>query len=85
MGITKDRNSKNITEADEIKKRLQKYTELYKKGLNDLDNCSGMLTNLNPDLQDCAVKLALGSTICLFILWTYLVDVMEFQLSYLKL
>ena len=46
MGTTKDRNNKNLTEADEIKKRLQKYTKLYKKGLNDLDNCSGMITNL---------------------------------------
>ena len=46
MGTIKDRNGKDLTKAEEIKKRWQKYTELYKKGLNDLDNCSGMITNL---------------------------------------
>ena len=57
-----DRNDKELTEADEIKKRLQKYTEqLYKKGLNDPDNHNGMVTHLEPDSLECEVKWALGS------------------------
>ena len=47
MGTIKDRNGKNITEAEEIKKRWQEYTkELYKKDLNDLDNCNGVVSHL---------------------------------------
>ena len=79
MGTIKDRNGKNLTEAEAIKKRWQEYTkDLYKKGLNDLDNHDGMVTHLEPDILDCEVKRALGSII------TKLVEVMEFQLSYFK-
>ena len=57
MGTIKDRNGKDLTEAEEIKKWLQEYTdELYKKGLNDQDNHSGVVTHLEPDIQDCEVK-----------------------------
>ena len=79
MGTIKDRNGKNLTEAEAIKKRWQEYTEdLYKKGLNDLDNNDGMVTHLEPDILECEVKRALGS------ITTKLVEVMEFQLSYFK-
>ena len=79
MGTIKDRNGKNLTEAEAIKKRWQEYTkDLYKKGLNDLDNHDGMVTHLEPDILECEVKRALGSII------TKLVEVMEFQLSYFK-
>ena len=62
MGMIKDRNGKDLTEAEEIKKRWQEYTEeLYKKGLNDLDNHSGMVTHLESDILECEVKWALGS------------------------
>ena len=62
MGTIKDGNGKNLTEAEEIKKRWQKYTqELYKKGLNDPDNHDGMVTYLEPDILECEVKWALGS------------------------
>ena len=63
MGIVKDRNSKNLTEAEEIKKRQQEYTEeLYKKGFNDSDNHNGVVTHLELDILQCEVKWALGST-----------------------
>ena len=79
MGTIKDRNGKNLTEAEAIKKRWQEYTkDLYKKGLNDLDNHDGMVTHLEPDILECEVKRALGSII------TKLVEVMEFQLKYFK-
>ena len=62
MGTIKDRNSKALTETEEIKKRWQEYTEeLYKKGLNDLDNHSGVVTYLEPDILECEVKWALGN------------------------
>ena len=61
MGMIKDRNSKDLTEADEIKKRWQECTELYKKGLNDLNNHDGVITQLEPDILECPVKWALGS------------------------
>ena len=62
MGVTKDRNGKDLTKAEEIKKRWQEYTEeLYKKGLNDLDNHNGMVTHLESDILECEVKWALGS------------------------
>ena len=62
MGMVKDRNSKNLTEGEEIKKRWQEYTEeLYKKGLNDLNNHSGVVTHLEPDILECEVNWALGS------------------------
>ena len=57
-----DRNSKDLTEADKIKKRWQEYTEeLYKKGLNDPDNHDGVVTHLKADLLEDEVKWALGS------------------------
>ena len=62
MGTIKDRNSRDLTEAEDIKKRWQEYTEeLYKKGLNDPDNHSGVVTHLEPDILECEVKWALGS------------------------
>ena len=62
MGTIMDRNGMDLTEAEEIKKRWQEYTEeLYKKGLNDLDNHDGMVTCLEPDILECEVKWALGS------------------------
>ena len=57
-----DRNNKDLTEAEKIKKWCQEYTEeLYKKGLNDLDNHDCMVTHLEPDILECEVKWALGS------------------------
>ena len=50
MGTIKDRNSKDLAEVEEIKKRWQENTELYKKGLNDLDNHNGVVTHLEPDI-----------------------------------
>ena len=62
MGTIKDRNSMDLTEVEEIKKKWQEYTEeLYKKGLNDLDNHDGVVTHLESDILDCGVKWALGS------------------------
>ena len=62
VGSIKDRNGKELTEAEEIKERWQKYTEeQYKKGLNNPDNHSGIVTHLEPDILECEVKWALGS------------------------
>ena len=62
MGTIKDRNSIDVTEAKDIKKRWQEYTEeLYKKDLHDPDNYNGMITHLEPDILECEVKWALGS------------------------
>ena len=61
MIMIKDRNSKDLTEAEEIKKRWQEYTELYKKDLHDPDNHDGVITHLEPDILECKVKWALGS------------------------
>ena len=62
MGTIKDRNGKDLTEAEEIKKRWQEYTEeLYKKALNDLDSPSGAVPHSEPDILECEVKGALGS------------------------
>ena len=62
MGTIKDRNSMDLTEAEDIKKRWQKYTEeLYKKDLHDTDNHDGVITHLEPDILECEVKWALGS------------------------
>ena len=61
MGTVKDRNGMKLTEADDIKKRWQEYTELYRKGLNDPDNHDGVITHLEPDILECKVKWALGS------------------------
>ena len=62
MGTIKKRNIKNLIEAEEIKKRWQEYTEeLYKNGLNGLDNHHGVATHLEPGILECEVKWALGS------------------------
>ena len=58
----KDRNSKDLTKAEEIKRRWQEYTkESYKKGLDDPDKHDGVVTHLEPDILECEVKWALGS------------------------
>ena len=63
MGTIKDRNGMDLTEAEDIKKRWQEYTEeLYKKDLYDPDNHSGVNTGLEPDILECEVKWELGST-----------------------
>ena len=78
MGSIKDRNGMDITEAEDVKKRWQGNTEeLYKKDLHDPDNHDGAITHLEPDVQKCDVKWALGSIIV-----NKAVEVMEFQLSY---
>ena len=57
MGSIKERNGKDLTEAEDIKKRWQEYTEeLYKKDLNDQDNHDGVITHLEPDILECKVK-----------------------------
>ena len=62
MGTIKDRNSMDLTEAEDIKKRWQEYTEkLYKKDLNDPDNHDGVITHLELDILECEVKWTLGS------------------------
>ena len=76
-GTIKDRNGKNLTEAEEAKKRWQEYTEeLYKTPLNDPDNHDDVVIHLEPDILKYEVNWALGS-----ILQTKLVEVTEFQLS----
>ena len=63
MGTIKDRNGKDIIEAEEIKKRWQEYTEeLHKKDLNDPDNHDGVVSHPKPDILECEVKWPLGST-----------------------
>ena len=58
----KDRNGMNLTEAKDIKKRWQEYTEeLYKNGLNDPDNHDGVITHLEPEIMEFKVKWAIGS------------------------
>ena len=62
MGTIKDRNGLDLTEAEDIKKRWQEYTEdVYKKDLRDLDNHYCVITHLEPDILKCEVKWALGS------------------------
>ena len=80
MGTIKDRNSMDLTEAGEIKKKWQEYTELYKKGLNDLDNHDGMVIHLEPDILESEAKWDKQEVL----LEKKLVEVMEFQLSYFK-
>ena len=64
MGLIKDRNCMDLTEAEDIKKRWQEYTEeLYKKDLHDPDNHNGVITHLEPDMPECKVKWALGNII----------------------
>ena len=69
----------DLTEAEDIKKRWQEYTELYRKDLHDPDNHDDVITHLDPDILECKVKWALEGS-----LRTKLVEVMEFQLSYFK-
>ena len=62
MGSIRDRNGRDLTEAEDIKKRWQEYTEeLYKKDLHDQDNNNGVNTDLEPDILECEVKWALES------------------------
>ena len=61
MGSIEDRNGMDVTEAEDIKKRWQEYTELYRKDLYDPDNHDGVITHLEPDILECEVKWALGS------------------------
>ena len=62
MGSIKDRNGMDVTEAEDIKKRWQEYTEeLYKKDLHDPDDHDGVITHLEPDILQCEVKWALGN------------------------
>ena len=80
MGSKKDRNGMDLREAEDIKKRWQEDTEeLYKKYYHDPDNRNGMITHLEPDLLEREVKESQEAS-----LWTKLVEVMEFQLSYFK-
>ena len=73
MGTIKDRHGMDLTEAEDIKKRWQEYTEeQYKKDLHDPDSHDGVITHLEPDILKCEVKASLR---------TKLVKVMEFQLS----
>ena len=61
MDTIKDRNGMDLTEAEDIKKRWQEYTEeLYRKDLHNQDNHDGMITDLEPDILDCEVRCALG-------------------------
>ena len=85
MGTTKDRNSMDLTEAEDIKKRWQEYTELDKKDLHDPDNHDGLITHLEPDILECEVKWALEAFLQKNQTKTKkLVEVTEFQLSYFK-
>ena len=62
MGLIKDRNGMDLTEAEDIKKRWQEYTEeLYKKDLHNQDNHDRVISHLEPDILECEVKWALGS------------------------
>ena len=80
ISTIKGRYGMDLTEAEDIKKRWQEYTEeLYKKDLRDLDNHDGVITHLEPDILECKVKWALGS-----ITTNKVQEVMEFQLSYFK-
>ena len=80
MGSIKDRDGMDLTEAEDIKKRWQEYTEeLYRKDLHDPDNYDGVITHLEPDILECEVKWPLGS-----ITTKKLVEVVEFQLSYFR-
>ena len=80
MGLINDRNGMDLTEAENIKKRWQEYTEeLYKQDLHDQDNHEAVITHLEPDILECVVNWVLGS-----ITTNKLVEMMEFQLSYFK-
>ena len=80
MGSIKDRNAMDLTEAEDIKKRWQEYTEkLYKKDLHDPENHDGVITHPEPEILEGEVKRVLKAS-----LQTKLMEVMEFQLSYFK-
>ena len=80
IGPIKDRNSVDLTEAEDIKKRSQEYPEeIYKKDLNDPDSHNGVVTHTQPDILECEVKWALGSNTA-----SKMSEVMEFQPSYFK-
>ena len=80
MGSIKDGNGMDLTEAEDIKKRWQEYTEeLYEKDLHNEDNHDGVITHIEPDIMECEVKWALG-----IITMNKASGVMEFQLSYFK-
>ena len=80
MGTIKDRNDMDLTEAEDIKKRRQEYTEeLYKKELHNQDNHDGVITHLEPDILECEVKRALES-----ITTNKASGGDEFQLSYFR-
>ena len=80
MSTIKGRNGMDLTEAEDIKKRWQEYTEeLYKKNFHDPDDHDAVITHLVSDILECKVKWALGSNTR-----TKLVEVREFQLSYFK-
>ena len=74
IGTLKERNGMDLTEAKDIKKRWQEYTELYKKYFHYPDNHNGVINHLEPDILECEVKWAKPK----------IVEVMEFQLSYFK-
>ena len=79
MDTIKDRNGRELAEAEDIKKRWQEYTEeLYKKDLQDPDNHDDVISNIEPKIMECEVNWSLGS------LTTQVVEVIEFQLSYFK-
>ena len=61
VGSIKDRNGRDLTEAEDNKKKWQEYTELYKKDFHDPDNHNGVITHLEPDILECEVKWALES------------------------
>ena len=61
MGLINDRNGRDLTKAEDIKKRWQEYTELFKKDLHGQDNHDGVITHLEPDILECEVKWALES------------------------
>ena len=61
MGSIKDRDGTDLTDAEDVKKRWQEYTEVYKKDLHDPDNHDGVITDLEPDILECEVKWALES------------------------
>ena len=62
MSMIKDRNGKDLTESEEIKKRCSRmHKRTVQKSLNDPDNCNGVITHLEPDILECEVKWALGS------------------------
>ena len=80
MGLIQDRNGMDLTEAEDIKKRWQEYTEeLYKKDLHDPDNHDGLITHLEPDSWNVKSSWPQKPS-----LQTKLVEVMEFQWSYFK-